>query len=187
MATLYVYPETYNFGQGVKHRIFCVCRGTTYVDDTDALRVVNDTYVAKGCVCSKCNRLLVFRRVPRPSSSGVLGDGDEYHLDSCNSVRSTSTSTMASFCPICGFDDEVPTSESDPRCSSCRADVNGFWCLRRPMTIRELNIYVASLKSEPLDVRRDAYPAIEARCTALVSARDLRLQLKSYRQTLALD
>jgi hypothetical protein len=91
------------------------------------------------------------------------------------------------FCPICGLDEELPLSESDPRCSSCRADVNGFWCLRRPLTLRELNIYVASLKSEPLDVRRDAYPAIEARCTALVSARDLRLQLKSYRQTLALD
>lgn len=33
---------------------------------------------------------------------------------------------MATYCPICGCDDEVPESESDPRCSMCRADVMVF-------------------------------------------------------------
>lgn len=54
------------------------------------------------------------------------------------------------------------------------------------LTLRELNIYVANLKTSPLHVRQEAYPAVEARCTSLVSARDLRIQLNSYRHTLGL-
>ena len=67
---------------------------------------------------------------------------------------------MASYCPICGSDDEVPESESDPRCSMCRADVMLFSNLFRKVYV----VLKSDHRTRPVAVHSTEAAALRDAC-----------------------